>query len=162
MASFEYAYNFMMDNEDRERKHAVVPDPPPGSYAISGINSHYWPDDFCRIQLIPDAERGPAIEEFYNKNFWNHWLADIISDDVAARVFDSGVNQGPGIACKLIQHSVNSLQSTQIEADGKWGPITLAAINNLNPIQLLNKFRDMRAAQYRATGNVPLVPRALK
>ena len=176
MATFDYAYNFTLPNETYMDENRIYDDNDDSfdqkqhdgtikhieARAIAGINSHYWPDQYAECLAIPRLERGPYLKTFYEKYFWNRWLEGIVSEDIAARVFDSGFNQGQGIACKLIQHSVNALQSTQIEADGKWGPVTLAAVNNLNPIQLLNKFRDMRAAQYRVTGNDALVPRALK
>jgi len=152
----------MLDNEDSQRKYVAVPDPPPGSHAISGINSYYWHDEYMAIAALPQAERGPAVIAFYEKNFWNDWLAQILDDDLAARVMDSGVNQGAGTACGLLQRAVNSLGGVYIEPDGHWGPITLAAVNNQNPFSLLNAFRTVRAAKYREQGNLALVPRAQK
>ena len=170
------ATDFVLSNEDAGLEYADVPDPVPdgpndsfeemamkrNARAISGINSFYWTEDYNKIKAIPQAERGLAVRAFYPKNFWGAWLAQIIDDDLAARVMDSGVNQGAGTACGLLQRAVNSLGGVYIEPDGHWGPITLAAVNNQNPFSLLNAFRTVRAAKYREQGNLALVPRAEK
>ena len=45
MSIWTTAYNWMLDNEDAEREYKVVPDAPPGAFAISGINSAAFPPD---------------------------------------------------------------------------------------------------------------------
>lgn len=162
MSSFDSAFDFLMSNEDSERECAVVPDAPEGCFAISGINSHYWPEDFARISGLAQAERGPAVKQFYLANFWNTWLGQIADNDLCARVFDSRVNQGAGISTRLLQQSVNELGGVRIAEDGLWGPATLEAVNNQNPHTLLNMFRANRAAYYKGQGNDALVPRAWK
>ena len=117
MADFNYCINFVLDNEDRTRACAVVPDPPPGSFALSGINSHYWPDDFARISALPQSERLPAVIDFYRVNFWNDWLEQMVSDDLTARVLDSRVNQGAGTATRLLQQAVNAIGGIRIGED---------------------------------------------
>ena len=54
MADFETDYEFMIANEDRTQAHAIVPDAPPGAYAISGINSAAYPAQFKAIAAIHD------------------------------------------------------------------------------------------------------------
>ena len=56
MASFEVAFNWMMDNEDASRAYKTVPDT--GGMAISGINSAAYPSDFARINAIQQGLRG--------------------------------------------------------------------------------------------------------
>ena len=102
MADFETDYEFMIANEDRTQAHAIVPDAPPGAYAISGINSAAYPAQFKAIAAIPQAERGAAVENFYQTEFFNKFEAQL-SDPVAERILDAMVNNGPVTGTKILQ-----------------------------------------------------------
>jgi lysozyme family protein len=132
--AFEDDYEFMMDNEDKNQLHAIVPDAPPGAHAISGINSAAFPKQFAAIATIPQAQRGPAVEQFYQAEFGNQWIAQITSADLQERVFDTAVNSGMGTAVKILQGAINTEPSVidktvPIPVDGIWGPLTVAAAN---------------------------------
>jgi lysozyme family protein len=149
---FEDAYNFMMDNEDYPRQYKTVPDAPPGAFAISGINSASYPAQFNAINAIPQAQRGPAIEQFYKTIFWNHWLEQLISVELAKRVFDTSVNMGPHMAVKLLQTAINSVVPSAVTVDGTWGPNTLAHANAIpatGPINVVDAFRSVREQHYK-------------
>lgn len=156
MADWNTSYNWMMDNEDRERACAQVPDPPPAGcegpcYAISGINSGAWPTQFEAIVAIPQANRGPSVQQFYQDHFWNNWFAQVQSDDLCKRVFDFAVNGGHGTAVRCLQQGVNSLNAAgaPIAEDGGWGPQTLNAVNAADPAALLEAFKAKRLAYYQ-------------
>ena len=151
MSSFDVAFQFLMDNEDAARAYAVVPDAPPGAHAISGINSAAFPGEFEAIAAIAQNERALAVEQFYERNFWNQWYAQLTSDEVAKRVFDAAVNAGSVAAVKCLQRSCNSfpIQVPLIE-DGGWGPLTVAKANILNPDSLVTAFQQARIAHYKA------------
>jgi len=123
MADFDPCYEFMMDNEDAGRKYACVPDAPVGAFAISGINSVAFPEDFARIKAAPQAERGPLVKDFYRARLWNAWLEQLNNEDLAARVFDAAVNMGAGTAVRLLQYAVGAT------SDSKWGPQTVGRAN---------------------------------
>ena len=72
MASFDIAFDWMIVNEDANLQYASVPDV--GGQAISGINSNSFPEQFAAIAAIPQAQRGPAVRQFYLSEFWNAWL----------------------------------------------------------------------------------------
>ena len=154
MADFTIAYNWMMDNEDAGRKYATVPDPTrddPNAQACSGINSHSWPEDFAFINSLPQADRATAVQAFYYKNFWNHWYAQLTSDDVAKRVFDMAVNAGQRAAVKLLQQAVNwcgDPATPMLAVDGEWGPLTVAQTNACGPA-LVTAFQQARVAHYQ-------------
>jgi lysozyme family protein len=147
MASFDVAYNWMMDNEDRGRKYATVPDT--GGMAISGINSAAYPAQFSAINAQPQSTRGMYVENFYLTEFWNQWYAQLVSDEVAKRVFDAAVNMGPGTACKLLQIAVRTT-AHPIATDGEWGPDTVAAANDSNSESLVAVFQKTRLAHYQS------------
>ena len=149
MASFEIAYEWMMNREDARRAYARVSDSPPGAFAISGINSAAFPSDFAAIEAIPQAQRGPSIKRFYQLRFWNTWFSQLLSDDLAKRVFDAAVNMGAGTAIRLLQTAANALGGA-LTVDGGWGTLTLTAANSANPAALIAAFIEARENYYRA------------
>ena len=148
MASFEIAYEWMMNSEDARRAYARVSDSPPGAFAISGINSAAFPSDFAAIEAIPQSQRGPSIKRFYQLHFWNNWFSQLLSDDLAKRVFDAAVNMGAGTAIRLLQTAANALGGA-LTADGGWGTLTLTAANSANPAALIAAFIEAREDHYR-------------
>lgn len=48
---------------------------------------------------------------------------------VAAELFDTGVNMGTATATKFLQRAVNALAGSGIAVDGKMGPATRSAVN---------------------------------
>jgi len=153
MADWNTAYNWMMDNEDSQRACAEVPDAPPGAFAISGVNSASWPTEYAAIAAVPQADREPLVQQFYENHFWNQWFAQVLSDDVCMRVFDFAVNGGSGPSVRCLQQAVNSLLppgATPIAEDGGWGPATLGATNAADPVALVPAFQAQRVAHYQA------------
>ena len=151
MASWKVSFDWMMESEDPARAYKVVPDAPPGAFAISGVNSAKWPQEFDFISKLMISERGVAVQAFYYKNFWNGYFAQLVSDDVAKRVFDMAVNGGAGTAVKLLQRAVNSFTlSDLLVVDGGWGPKTVAAANACSPLTLIEAFQQQRIAYYEA------------
>ncbi|MFZ1083387.1 MAG: putative peptidoglycan-binding domain-containing protein [Terracidiphilus sp.] len=163
MADWNTAYNFMMDNEDGPRACAQIPDAPEqldpvsgeriGAYAISGVNSAAWPAEFAAIAALPQNQREPLVQQFYQNHVWNQWLAQLVSDDVCKRVFDFAVNAGGGKAVRCLQQAVNSLAAPGVAlltVDGGWGPMTLKATNAADPTALTLAFQTQRVADYQA------------
>lgn len=162
MADWNTAYNFMMDNEDGPRACAQVHDAPEqhdpvsgeriGAYAISGVNSAAWPTEFAAIAALPQSQRAPLVQKFYQDHVWNQWFAQIVSDDVCKRVFDFAVNAGGGKAVRCLQQAVNSLAAPDamlLAVDGGWGPMTLGAANAVDPASLTAAFQAQRVADYQ-------------
>ena len=150
MSDFLPAYNFMMDSEDAARAYKQVPDV--GGSAISGINSHDFPEEFAAIAAIPQSQRGPAVQLFYQAHFWNQWLEQLQSQDLANRVFDALVNMGSRTAVKLLQQAVNCFLIDKVDEDGKLGADTVGAINGYPRTQdhIIEQFQDERISHYKA------------
>ena len=150
MSTFAPALDFVLDNEDRERKYALVPDAPPGAHAISGINSAAYPEQFAQIAATPQAQRGPAIANFYLTEFWNPLgVSGINSQDVANRVLDQAVNGGLKSGGTLLQIAADACGSSLV-IDGSIGPNTIKVINALDPAALLKAFQTARINHYKA------------
>lgn len=148
MSQFQEAFQYTMLFEDRYREYAVQPDP--GGFAISGINSAAFPDEFARIQAIPQSERGPSVEEFYQSKFWTPMKIGGINDqDLANRVFDMGVNGGSVEAVQLLQQAVGALRHP-VTVDGHIGPETLQAVDECEHDAILAAYRQQRQDYYKA------------
>ncbi len=168
MANWNVCFNWIMVNEDGPApfKYLTVPDAPgkwkvdsaghfildtaghkiwDGAYAISGINSKSFPADFAIINALPIDKRGPAVEDFYKKNFWCKSLDLVTSDEVAKRVFDAEVNMGIGTGVKILQ---TALGFKDDDIDGKWGTNTVKACNNDDPDKLVQLFIQERVQHY--------------
>lgn len=141
MADWNVCFNWMMDNEDRQRRYQTVPDPPPGAQAISGINSHSYPEAFAQIDALPQSERGSQVEHFYRVTFWNKWFDQLTSDDLAKRVLDAAVNMGPVTAVRILQQAIGAT------IDGTWGPDTVAKANADD--NAVPEFQIQRLAHYQ-------------
>ena len=141
MASFDVCLDWLLDNEDSQRTYQSNPDP--GGFAIAGVNSAVFPEDYADIAALPSVARPVAVAAFYRREFWNQWYAQLTSDEVAKRVFDAAVNMGPGTACKLVQEAAGAVP------DEAWGPDTVAAINKCNPANLVTAFQQDRISHYQ-------------
>jgi lysozyme family protein len=153
MADFVTAFQWCMTSEDAQMACAVVPDSTPQGatgpcYAISGINSGMWPSQFASIAALSQESRPSAVQDFYQANFWNNWFTQLVSDDLAKRVFDFSVNGGTGTAVGTLQKAVNALGGN-LKVDCGWGPMTLAAVNAADQAALVQAFIAARMAHYQ-------------
>lgn len=150
MSQFTPALNFVLDNEDFHRKYANVPDAPPGAYAISGINSSAYPEQYARIAAAPQAQRSPLIGDFYLTEFWTPLGAAGLNDqDTANRVLDQAVNGGLKTGGLLLQIAANACGASLV-VDGSIGAHTLDVVNSLDSGKLLSAFKAARVNHYRA------------
>ena len=161
MANWNVAFSWLMQDEDATNLHATVPDSCPSGcagpcWAISGINSGAWPLQFAKINALPQDQRGPEVETFYQAAFWNQWYAQLTSDEVAKRVFDMAVNGGEGTAVKLLQEAVNDAIGIPVSpiklliVDGQLGQDTVQAANFCDVDGIVSRFQQTRCAYYEA------------
>ena len=150
LSQFPPAFDYIMQFEDPEKYCAEVPDAPAGARAISGINSAAWPLDFDKIAALPQSDRLPAVQAFYEANFWTPLLlGGLESQDVANRVLDEAVNAGPHVGAILLQDAINCCgQTPPLAPDGEIGPLTLDAANALDSDRLVAAYRVQRVARY--------------
>lgn len=84
------------------------------------------------------------VRDFFRANFWDvNRLGDLVSQEVANKVYDSGVNQGTGTAAILLQKCLG------VNADGGIGPVTIAAANKMDGVALAGAFKAARIAKYQ-------------
>jgi lysozyme family protein len=93
---------------------------------------------FGYVGEMRDLARSTA-EAIYLQRYWTGpRFADIdpISYPLAGKLWDIGVNMGPGVAATFLQRALNVLNRQgadypDIEADGRIGPMTLHALRAL-------------------------------
>jgi lysozyme family protein len=145
MATFDVAFDWLMQSEDPSGTFEITPDAPPGAHAIGGINSYSFPTAFRRIVALPRASRKVGVYGFYRDYFWNPgWYSQLESDELAKRVFDAAVNMGSVTAVKILQRAM------EIKDDGLWGPETIETANSRDIGSLLVSLRAYRDREYDA------------
>ncbi|WP_429885361.1 glycoside hydrolase family 108 protein [Geoalkalibacter halelectricus] len=141
--SFERAISFTLQHEG-----GYVHDPAdPGGETRFGISKRAYPDVDIKHLTIEQAR------DIYRRDYWEApRIALLRSAEIAARVFDLGVNCGPATAVRMLQRAVNLLQPLErVAEDGRLGPVTAAAVNAYgHPRALLAALKFQAAAHYIA------------
>ena len=144
MANFATALAWTIENwEDPNHEYAITPDAPPGAHVCAGVNSAAFPTAYTLSADAKQDERAPLVANFYRNAFWNQWLEQLTSDDLAKRVFDAAVNTGSVTANRILQKAAGCPQ------DGFPGAVTLNAVNRAGDTLVL-AFQNARADHYRA------------
>lgn len=134
MNQFELAFKFVMDHEDWPRSGKVTHDA--GGCTRWGIAQRYNPEvDVANLTL----DQAKAI--YKAKYFDPFRLFELTDARVAAKLCDMIVNPGP-VSVKLAQSIAG------VAADGVMGPHTIAALNAIEPDQLLEHLCIAQAAYY--------------
>lgn len=140
-ALFEKALAFVLEKEGGP---TITDDPrDPGGLTRWGISKRAYPDLDIR-NLTRD--QAAAI---YRRDYWDRAGCGNMPAGVAFFHFDTTVNQGVGTAAKFLQLAAG------VDADGKIGPKTLAAVQRARPADLLVEYAARRADHY---GRLPHFP----
>jgi len=138
---------FILDSEARRDKQGnlKVYDLPAadggGSYEVAGINDRYHPEAARKLKnLISDGKYWEAEE--YAKAYLMDYT-DVVANwtrnpAVEAFLRDTVFNRGAKGALRVLQIALG------VPDDGKWGPITQAAMGRGTPAELLEKLRKAR------------------
>lgn len=97
------------------------------------------------MALQPDDAR-----EFFREYFWKHYrLSEVRDQCVATKLFNFFVNMRGKTAALIAQRSANDLGAS-LKPDGIMGSRTLAALNGMNPEQLMVCIKWRAWEVYRA------------
>jgi Predicted Peptidoglycan domain len=105
-----------------------------GKFEIAGINDRYHPEAFKAISSLPAEERAEAAAEYIRS--YTAPLVSQLPKPMQAFAQDLAFNRGLGGAARYIQQGLRNL-GQDISVDGKLGPKTLSAINNVQPRALM-------------------------
>jgi len=129
MADFAQAIEYVLANEG-----GIVNDAnDPGGLTNFGLSQRSYPALDLRSITRDDAI---AI---YRRDYWK--FEEVQSQRVATKILDAYVNmEHGGIRCLQLALNIN--------ADGAWGPDTLAHVNAANEDSLMNEFKARLAKFY--------------
>jgi lysozyme family protein len=152
ISNWDQAFKQMLASEggftDDERDNGnKLPDGRKGSTML-GVTQFNW-EQHVGHQVSHDDMRAltPAnVEPLYKKKYWDVVRADELPSGIDYMVFDMGVNAGPGRAIKLLQTAVG------VTPDGGFGPMTMAAVQAIDPVELIEKFSQAKEDFYRSLG----------
>lgn len=112
----------------------------PGGRTNLGVTQRVWEewvghpvDEQTMRDLTPEK-----VAPLYKAKYWDKIRGDDLPSGVDYVVFDASVNSGPGRAAKWLQEVVG------VTADGAIGPGTLAAVSNMNPEDIVERYQAKR------------------
>lgn len=120
-----------------------------GGRTSRGITQNEY-NAYCHIHGLPsgDVWKAPqdVIADIYHESYWEPYC-DWMPTPIDYLFFDMAVNAGPYRATKLLQRALG------VDADGRIGPITKAAIIKANPNVVNNNFAKAKSDFYRSIAN---------
>jgi lysozyme family protein len=136
---------FTTDIHDNGNK---LPDGRAGSTNL-GVTQANW-EAFVGHPVTWDnmkALSAETVAPFYKRKYWDVAHCDELPQGLDYLVFDFAVNAGVGRSIKTLQTAIG------VTADGSFGPLSLSAINNLEPKLLIERFTDAKEKFYKALNN---------
>lgn len=107
-----------------------------GGHTRYGISQRAYPD-IDIASLTPDEAR-----DIYARDYWEAAHCNQLPEPVATAHFDAAVNHGVWRASILLQRAL------RVAEDGIIGPVTLARVEQADPLQLLLDMLGHRALFY--------------
>ena len=145
LSNWDNAFKLMLKSEGGYVDHPADP----GGRTNLGVTQATWEnwvgrasDEAEMRSLTPEK-----VEPLYKKKYWGAVRADDLPVGLDYLMFDFAVNAGPGRAIKLLQSAVG------VTPDGGFGPMTLAAVQAIDPVELIEKFSQAKETFYRSLGN---------
>jgi lysozyme family protein len=118
----------------------------PGGMTNLGVTKATWESWVGRE--VDEAEmRGltaDKVEPLYKERYFDAVRGDELPAGLDYLMFDFAVNAGAGRAIKILQFAVG------VTPDGGFGPITMAAVQAVDPIELIERFSQAKEDFYRS------------
>jgi lysozyme family protein len=142
ISNWNNAFNLMLKSEG-----GYVNNPAdPGGMTNLGVTKATWENWIGRES--DEAEmRGltpEKVEPLYKKKYWNAVRGDELPAGISYLCFDFAVNAGAGRAIKTLQSAVG------VTPDGGFGPMTMAAVQAVDPVTLIERFSAEKVVFYRS------------
>jgi lysozyme family protein len=118
----------------------------PGGMTNLGVTKATWEGWVGRE--VDEAEmRGltpEKVEPLYKERYWDAVRGDELPMGLDYLMFDFAVNAGAGRAIKTLQTAVG------VTPDGGFGPITMKAVEAVDPVDLIERFSQAKEDFYRS------------
>lgn len=121
-----------------------------GGATNKGITQIVYDDWRCSQGLVPRGVReieDAEVEAIYRMLYWDTVSGDALPSGVDYCIFDFTVNSGVSRASRFLQQAVGVL------ADGRIGPMTLAAVSNAAATTVIDDVCDLRLTFLRHLHN---------
>ena len=139
MARFDKIISHTLQNEGGFVDHPSDP----GGRTKFGITQRTYPELDVENLTKEDAK------EIYRRDWWLDVYDEIDDKVLAAKVFDTAINTGKHRAHRILQQAANQL-GQELEVDGIFGPLTLEAVNECDPKDLLTAFKQWQLSYYES------------
>ena len=120
----------------------------PGGMTNLGVTKATW-ENWVGRESDEAEMRGltpEKVEPLYKKKYFDAVRGDELPVGLDYLLFDFAVNAGAGRAIKTLQSAVG------VTPDGGFGPLTLAAVQAIDPVELIEKFSQAKEDFYRSLG----------
>ena len=138
--NFKLCLNMLLKHEGGFVNHPSDP----GGMTNLGVTKAVY-DKFINRESTEEEMRALTpieVAPIYKKNYWDRGRCDDLPSGVDWSVFDWGVNSGVGRSAKALQRIVG------VTADGGIGPMTLKAVANFEPKDIIVKMHATRQKFY--------------
>ena len=139
--NFEQCMGWLLEHEGGYINH---PSDPGGETNLGVTRAVY--EQYVGRQVMDGEMEGLTHDDvypIYKENYWNRLRADDLPSGVDWSCFDWGVNSGTSRAAKALQRIVG------VEQDGGIGPMTLQAVTEMKPVDIIEQLHHMRDGFYR-------------
>jgi lysozyme family protein len=142
LSNWDNAFKLMLKSEGGYVDHPTDP----GGRTNLGVTQATWENWIGRGS--DEAEmRGltpEKVEPLYKKKYWDAVRGDELPAGISYLCFDFAVNAGAGRSIKTLQSAVG------VTPDGGFGPITMAAVQAVDPVELIERFSQAKEDFYRS------------
>lgn len=134
--NFDKCMDFVLHHEGGFVDH---PEDPGGATNLGCTKATWekWIGRPCTVDEIK-ALTPEGVGPLYKQKYWDKVQGDDLPTGVDYCVFDTAINSGPGRAAKFLQEAVG------VTADGAIGPMTLAAVRDADPRQVIEAYSAAR------------------
>ena len=118
----------------------------PGGMTNLGVTKATW-ENWVGRESDEAEMRGltpEKVEPLYKKKYWDAVRSDELPVGLDYLLFDFAVNAGAGRAIKTLQTAIG------VTPDGGFGPMTMAAVQAVDPVELIERFSQAKEDFYRS------------
>jgi len=142
LSNWDNAFKLMLKSEGGFVNHPSDP----GGMTNLGVTKATW-ENWVGRESDEAEMRGltpEKVEPLYKKKYFDAVRGDELPVGLDYLMFDFAVNAGAGRAIKTLQTAVG------VTPDGGFGPMTMAAVQAVDPVDLIERFSQAKEDFYRS------------
>jgi lysozyme family protein len=142
LSNWDNSFKLMLKSEGGFVNHPSDP----GGMTNLGVTKATW-ENWVGRESDEAEMRGltpEKVEPLYKKKYWDAVRSDELPVGLDYLLFDFAVNAGAGRAIKTLQTAIG------VTPDGGFGPMTMAAVQAVEPNELIERFSQAKEDFYRS------------